>query len=94
MDNRLKGIFLASIAALVVGCSPAPAESPQAEEEPKVETPVPTEEPVVKGMESISDTVVVGKEAPDFTIKDADGVKWKLSDYRGKTVLLDFWAFW
>ncbi|MBA4294222.1 hypothetical protein C0431_14770 [bacterium] len=45
-------------------------------------------------MESISETVVVGKEAPDFTIKDVDGKEWKLSDYRGKTVLLDFWAFW
>lgn len=36
----------------------------------------------------------VGNLAPDFTTKDADGVEFKLSDYRGKVVVLDFWGFW
>lgn len=35
-----------------------------------------------------------GKPAPDFSAKDADGVEFKLSDYRGKVVLVDFWGFW
>ncbi|MBM3990082.1 MAG: redoxin domain-containing protein [Planctomycetes bacterium] len=30
----------------------------------------------------------------DFEATDTDGVKFKLSDYRGKVVLLDFWGFW
>src|SRR5262249_53877714 len=33
----------------------------------------------------------VGKEAPDIEGQDQDGKTFKLSDYRGKVVLLDFW---
>jgi hypothetical protein len=36
----------------------------------------------------------VGKKAPDIEGEDMDGKKFKLSDYRGKVVVVDFWAFW
>ena len=36
----------------------------------------------------------VGQQAPDFTIKGADQKAIKLSDFKGKYVLLDFWASW
>jgi hypothetical protein len=36
----------------------------------------------------------VGKEAPDIVGEDIDGKPFKLSDYRGKVVMLDFWGHW
>jgi thiol-disulfide isomerase/thioredoxin len=36
----------------------------------------------------------IGRTAPDFTLTDISGKKHKLSDYRGKDVLLVFWATW
>jgi len=36
----------------------------------------------------------VGMVAPDFEAVDEKGVAWKLSDYRGKVVVLDFWGIW
>jgi len=35
-----------------------------------------------------------GNAAPEFTVTDIDGKKLALSDYKGKVVLLDFWATW
>jgi hypothetical protein len=35
----------------------------------------------------------VGKEAPDIEGEDQDGKRFKLSDYRGKVILLDFWSY-
>ena len=36
----------------------------------------------------------VGMVAPDIVERDLDGVEFKLSDYRGKVVVLDFWGDW
>ena len=38
--------------------------------------------------------LAVGKTAPDIVGEDLDGEEFKLSDYRGKVVMLDFWGDW
>lgn len=36
----------------------------------------------------------IGKTVPEIERADTDGVAFKLSDYRGKVVMLDFWGDW
>ena len=36
----------------------------------------------------------IGKVIPEVKGKDLDDKEFKLVDYRGKVVLLDFWGFW
>jgi peroxiredoxin len=36
----------------------------------------------------------IGMLAPDIEGEDLDGAAFKLSDYRGKVVVLDFWGNW
>jgi peroxiredoxin len=47
----------------------------------------------IKQMEDIK-PISLGHKAPDFTVAGVDGKPIKLSDYKGKYVMLDFWASW
>ncbi|TAJ18713.1 MAG: redoxin domain-containing protein [Planctomycetota bacterium] len=38
--------------------------------------------------------LAIGTVAEDFTALDENGKQWKLSDYRGKVVIVDFWGYW
>jgi hypothetical protein len=38
--------------------------------------------------------LAIGKVIPDVKGNDLDDKEFKISDYRGKVVLLDFWGFW
>lgn len=53
---------------------------------------------IKKGLEADAQRVIeaswVGKEAPDFSLPDVNGNQVKLSSFRGKYVLVDFWASW
>ncbi len=43
---------------------------------------------------AILQNVAVGKTAPEFTMNNPDGQPVALSQFRGKVVLVDFWAAW
>lgn len=48
----------------------------------------------IKSEIDINDKTAIGVIAPEFSQKDVNGKIVKLSDYRGKYVLVDFWASW
>ena len=55
----------------------------------------PTEAPEeTQPAEATEETRPQGIEAPDFTVYDLEGNEVHLSDYRGKPVILNFWASW
>ncbi len=39
-------------------------------------------------------TPLIGKPAPQFSLQDLHGNKVSLADYKGKAVLINFWATW
>ena len=48
----------------------------------------------IKNLEAIKPVVAMGDIAPEIELPNPDGEMMKLSDLRGKYVLLDFWAGW
>jgi len=53
----------------------------------------PTVQNFIKQMEALK-PISIGHAAPDFTMMGIDGKPVKLSDFKGKFVMLDFWASW
>ncbi len=49
---------------------------------------------LAKSLEFEARNLVIGDVAPDIFGVDIDGVPFKLSDYRGKVVVIDFWGDW
>jgi len=45
-------------------------------------------------VKKLTESKWVGKEAPDFSLPDPNGKEIRLSSFRGKWVLVDFWASW
>jgi thiol-disulfide isomerase/thioredoxin len=52
------------------------------------------EETKPKAPEPRGQELKIGTMAPDFTTQTLDGKDVKLSDFKGKVVILDFWATW
>jgi thiol-disulfide isomerase/thioredoxin len=53
-----------------------------------------TPDPVLPAPGGTAPSPMIGKEAPSFELDGLDQTKFKLSDHRGKVVVLDFWATW
>ncbi len=70
-----------------------PSAEPQAVEKPAAAAedstaakPLPSQEP--------EGGPAIGSVVPEIEGEDIDGVPLKLSDYRGKVVMVDFWGDW
>lgn len=89
----MKGILIVILALALVlgGCSPSGKEEANLEEDVAKEDIV--EAPEVDESQDEFD-IAVDKESPDFTLKNLAGENVSLSDYRGKIVLINFWATW
>lgn len=70
----------------------AVADTELAEPQPEV---LPDADPLDEAAQAAAATLVrAGDAAPDFTVSLFDGGSVRLSDLRGKTVLVNFWATW
>ena len=59
-----------------------------------VERTYPDYAALTSGPRSVVRSLMVGKTAPEIDGKDLDGKPFRLSDYRGKVVVLAFWGEW
>jgi len=74
--------------------------SPENTSPPAISAPQPGQKPTLAQIAARARTwephfvEYIGKPAPEFRARDLDGKTHKLSDYRGRDVLIIFWAMW
>jgi cytochrome c-type biogenesis protein len=56
--------------------------------------PTGDESPELPALDNVRVGLRVGERAPDFSAQTPDGTSVRLSDYRGRVVLVNFWATW
>ena len=90
---------------IMAGCSPSPTPQPTPSPTPSPTpqptpsptpspTPQPTPSPTPSPTPQPTQGTRVGNLAPDFELPNLNGQSVSLSDFRGKPVLVNFWASW
>ena len=92
MKNNVKWILFALAFAAVLGGAYVLYGRLSAEYGEKESTPATKEELTVEG--NVESETQEAFPAPDFTALDEQGNKVRLSDYKGKPIVLNFWATW
>jgi hypothetical protein len=89
---EVKGAASLSLGKLLVGADPKEAEKHFNDVVEKYGTKEQKEGAKAQLFEMHN--LAIGKVAPEIEGKDVEGKQFKLSDYRGKVVVLDFWGDW
>jgi peroxiredoxin len=103
---KIVGVALVAgiLAGLAGGCGPQAADSP-AQKSQAAPASKPASKPAAglaapltgdrpRPADADGSRVRLGEEAPDFELTTTDGAAFRLSDQRGKVVLLNFFATW
>jgi len=84
--------LILALMLVVAGCKKKELEPAQQATQADVEAVEKPTKPAVAVEKAPPETA--GNAAPSFTLQDLSGNKVSLSDFKGKVVILDFWATW
>jgi cytochrome c biogenesis protein CcmG/thiol:disulfide interchange protein DsbE len=90
MKTRRLFYLILVLTVIVAGCKKKEPEPPQQVEQAEVKA----EEKTTKPSGDKAPPSPGAKPAPSFTLQDLKGNQVSLSDFKGKVVVLDFWATW